>query len=199
MQRNDWHGVYSAITTKLDRDENVDLAAVADDVTFQLDARVHGIVCCGSLGEASTLTADEKLSIVATAKDASNGRAPVVLTIAEDFDPRRGAACRGSGGDRRRRPHGAAGDALRIDAARDDRPLPHRGGRERPRHHGLQQPDRLCRRRDAGDAGRDGGRAEIRGGQGILRRPAAADRHPQSARRALPAFHRRRRPRAWRA
>ncbi len=84
MQRNDWHGVYSAITTKLDRDENVDLAAVADDVTFQLDARVHGIVCCGSLGEASTLTADEKLSIVATAKDASNGRAPVVLTIAED-------------------------------------------------------------------------------------------------------------------
>ncbi len=84
MQRNDWHGVYSAITTKLDRDENPDLAAVAADVAFQLDARVHGIVCCGSLGEASTLTADEKLAIAATAKAASGGRAPVILTIAED-------------------------------------------------------------------------------------------------------------------
>jgi 4-hydroxy-tetrahydrodipicolinate synthase len=84
MLRNDWHGVYSAITTKLDRDENVDLAAVADDVRFQLDARVHGIVVCGSLGEASTLTADEKLAVARTAKEASAGRAPVVLTIAED-------------------------------------------------------------------------------------------------------------------
>jgi 4-hydroxy-tetrahydrodipicolinate synthase len=84
MKRNDWHGVYSAITTKLDRDENVDLAAVRADVAFQIDARVHGIVCCGSLGEASTLTADEKLAITAAAKDVSAGRAPVVLTIAED-------------------------------------------------------------------------------------------------------------------
>ena len=84
MQRNDWHGVYAAITTKLAVDESVDLAAVAADVDFQLEARVHGIVCCGSLGEASTLTADEKLAIAATAKQASDGRAPVVLTIAED-------------------------------------------------------------------------------------------------------------------
>ena len=84
MQRNDWHGVYSAITTKLAPDESVDLAAVKVDVAFQLEARVHGIVCCGSLGEASTLTADEKLSIAAAAKEASDGRAPVILTIAED-------------------------------------------------------------------------------------------------------------------
>ena len=45
---------------------------------------MHGIVCCGSLGEASTLTADEKLAIAPTAKEASDGRAPVILTIAED-------------------------------------------------------------------------------------------------------------------
>ncbi len=45
---------------------------------------MHGIVCCGSLGEASTLTADEKLAIAETVKEASGGRAPVILTIAED-------------------------------------------------------------------------------------------------------------------
>ncbi len=84
MQRNDWHGVYSAITTKLAPDQSVDLAAVAADVDFQLESQVHGIVCCGSLGETSTLTADEKLAIAATARESSGGRAPVILTIAED-------------------------------------------------------------------------------------------------------------------
>ncbi len=45
---------------------------------------MHGIVCCGSLGEASTLSAEEKLAIAAVAGAASRGRAPVILTIAED-------------------------------------------------------------------------------------------------------------------
>ena len=82
--RNDWHGVYSALTTKLDGNQNVDLKAVRADVDYQIDGRVHGIVVCGSLGEASTLTADEKIDILKAAKDAAGERVPVVLTIAED-------------------------------------------------------------------------------------------------------------------
>ena len=82
--RNDWRGVYSAITTKLTDAEEVDLAAVGADVDYQLEARVHGIVCCGSLGEASTLTADEKIDILKAAKERADGRAPVILTISED-------------------------------------------------------------------------------------------------------------------
>ena len=82
--RNDWHGVYSAITTKLDSRQDVDFAAVKADVEFQLDARVNAIVCCGSLGEASTLTADEKIDIVKAVKEQTRGRAPVMLTVAED-------------------------------------------------------------------------------------------------------------------
>lgn len=82
--RNIWAGVYSAITTKLDRAENVDFAAVAADVDFQISAGVHAIVCCGSLGEASTLVADEKIDILKAAKERADGRVPVMLTIAED-------------------------------------------------------------------------------------------------------------------
>jgi 4-hydroxy-tetrahydrodipicolinate synthase len=41
-------------------------------------------VVCGSLGEASTLTADEKIDILKAAIDRADGRAPVVLTIAQD-------------------------------------------------------------------------------------------------------------------
>jgi 4-hydroxy-tetrahydrodipicolinate synthase len=82
--RNDWHGVFAAITTKLDRAEGVDLPAVRADVAFQLEARVNAIVCCGSLGEASTLDADEKIAIAKAVKDEAGDRAPVILTIAED-------------------------------------------------------------------------------------------------------------------
>jgi len=82
--RNDWHGVYSAITTKLDSDQNVDLKAVQADVAFQIEAKVHGVVLCGSLGEASTLTADEKIDMVKAARDVADGRVPIVLTVSED-------------------------------------------------------------------------------------------------------------------
>jgi 4-hydroxy-tetrahydrodipicolinate synthase len=84
MMSNAWRGVYSAITTKLDEDQAVDLAAVRADVAFQIDGGVDGIVCCGSLGEASTLTANEKIAIALAAQEAAAGRVPVMLTIAED-------------------------------------------------------------------------------------------------------------------
>jgi 4-hydroxy-tetrahydrodipicolinate synthase len=78
-----WQGVFPAITTKFKADGSVDLAAVEADVAFQLEAGVDAIICCGSLGEASTLDADEKLAIADAAKRAA-GKAPVLLTIAED-------------------------------------------------------------------------------------------------------------------
>jgi len=81
--RSDWHGVFPAITTKFDAGGNVDLAAVTADVAFQSDAGVRGVICCGSLGEASTLEADEKMAIARAAKAAA-GSVPVFLTIAED-------------------------------------------------------------------------------------------------------------------
>ena len=56
MTESIWRGVHSAITTKLDEDENVDLDAVRADVALpDRGAASHAIVCCGSLGEASTL------------------------------------------------------------------------------------------------------------------------------------------------
>lgn len=84
MHKSDFRGVLPAITTKMTSDENVDLAGVAADVEFQISAGVDAVIVCGSLGEASTLTADEKLAIARTAIEASAGRKPVILTIAED-------------------------------------------------------------------------------------------------------------------
>lgn len=78
-----WAGVYTAITTKMDAAQEVDLDGVRGDVAFQFENGVDGIICCGSIGEASTLTADEKMAIAVAAKDVAGAR-PVLLTVAED-------------------------------------------------------------------------------------------------------------------
>lgn len=77
-----WKGVLPAITTNLTKDGALDHAALAAHCTWMIDSGCTGIVCCGSLGEAATLTFDEKIAVVATAVKAVGNRAPVVLGIA---------------------------------------------------------------------------------------------------------------------
>lgn len=84
MQKCDFEGVFPAITTKMDANEDVDLQGVREDVRFQIEAGVSGIIVCGSLGEASSLTADEKVAIAEAAIAEANGRVPILMTIAED-------------------------------------------------------------------------------------------------------------------
>jgi len=84
MTKADFTGILSAITTKLTSDQEVDLDAVKADVRFQIEGGVDKIIVCGSLGEASTLIADEKIAILEAALEAAGDEASVLLTIAED-------------------------------------------------------------------------------------------------------------------
>src|SRR5690349_17828428 len=84
MQKSDFRGVFPAITTKMTANEEVDLAAVRADVAYQIDSGVDGVIVCGSLGEASSLTREEKLAIAKAAIAEAAGRKPILLTIAED-------------------------------------------------------------------------------------------------------------------
>lgn len=84
MQKSDFRGVFPAITTKMTGDQEVDLAAVRADVAYQIEAGVDGVIVCGSLGEASSLTREEKLAIAKAAIEEAAGRKPILLTIAED-------------------------------------------------------------------------------------------------------------------
>jgi 4-hydroxy-tetrahydrodipicolinate synthase len=77
-----WKGVIPAITTNLKADLSVDHAALAAHCRWMIDSGCTGIVCCGSLGEAQTLTFDEKIAVVKTAVAAVGDRAPVALGIA---------------------------------------------------------------------------------------------------------------------
>ena len=77
-----WKGVIPAITTNLNADLTVDHAALAKHCRWMIDSGCTGLVLGGSLGEAATLSFDEKIAIVRTTVAAVGARAPVVLGIA---------------------------------------------------------------------------------------------------------------------
>src|SRR5215510_5248695 len=82
-----WKGVIPAITTNLDAGGAVDHAALGRHCEWLIRSGCTGIVCCGSLGEAATLSFDEKLAVTATCVKAVGRQAPVVLGIASLSTP----------------------------------------------------------------------------------------------------------------
>ena len=78
-----WEGVMPAITTKFTNDDKLDLDLFNKNINTQLDAGVSAIVLGGSLGEASTLTADEKNILTKNTISVTEGKIPIVVNIAE--------------------------------------------------------------------------------------------------------------------
>lgn len=77
-----WKGVFPAFTTKFTANDTLDLPLFEKGLQSQLNAGVDGIVLGGSLGEASTLTTEEKETLVKLAIEIA-GPVPVILNIAE--------------------------------------------------------------------------------------------------------------------
>lgn len=73
-----FEGVYVATATPFRSDGALDLEAVAHNCQQLMDAGVHGIVPCGSLGEYETLTDDERAGVMKATMDAAAGRVEVV-------------------------------------------------------------------------------------------------------------------------
>lgn len=83
MMNFNWQGVMPALTTQFDAQEQLNLEAFELNLVAQIEAGVHGIVLGGTLGEASTLTASEKVLLLKKAQDVISGRIPVIINIAE--------------------------------------------------------------------------------------------------------------------
>ena len=83
MQNPRWRGIFPAITTKFHADESLDAEGTARHIDFQIRNGIHGLVTCGSLGEASTLTLEEKVEVTRIAIKASAGRVPVLANVSE--------------------------------------------------------------------------------------------------------------------
>ena len=83
MKNPRWQGIFPAITTKFHADESIDAEGTARHIDFQIRNGIHGLVTCGSLGEASTLSLEEKLQVASIALEASGGRVPVLANVSE--------------------------------------------------------------------------------------------------------------------
>lgn len=82
MQVN-WQGVMPAVTTKFTTDDQLDLPLFSKNIEAQVAAGVHGIVLGGTLGEASTLSVEEKRILTRHTAKLVGGKVPVLINIAE--------------------------------------------------------------------------------------------------------------------
>ena len=79
----EWKGVYPAVTTKFTDDDKLDLKTFGLNIKAQLEAGVNGIVLGGTLGEASTLSDDEKTLLVKETINLVENKVPVIINVAE--------------------------------------------------------------------------------------------------------------------
>ena len=79
----EWEGVMPAVTTKFTDNDTLDMKMFETNIKAQLEAGVHGIVLGGTLGEASTLSDDEKRILTKETVSIVDGKVPVLLNIAE--------------------------------------------------------------------------------------------------------------------
>ena len=78
-----WTGVMPAVTTKFTESDTLDLVNFEINIKAQVAAGVSGIILGGTLGEASTLTAEEKRILIEKTVEIVGGKIPVIINIAE--------------------------------------------------------------------------------------------------------------------
>lgn len=83
MAAINWTGVFPAVTTQFDTELKLDLEATRKVIQALLRDGVSGLVMCGTVGENCSLSADEKRSVMALAKETAGGKVPVIAGIAE--------------------------------------------------------------------------------------------------------------------
>jgi len=74
-------GIIPAVTTPFDDEGSIDLPALERNVGALLEAGVHGFVATGTMGEAGSLSATERASVVGAVVAAADGRAPVIAGV----------------------------------------------------------------------------------------------------------------------
>ena len=74
-------GLFPAVVVPFDAEDRIDTAALRANVAHMLDAGVHGFVVNGTMGEAGSLSLEERGEVLATVVDLVAGRVPVVAGV----------------------------------------------------------------------------------------------------------------------
>jgi 4-hydroxy-tetrahydrodipicolinate synthase len=88
-ERIGWNGVFPAVTTQFKSDgaHTLDVEATARVIEGLVRDGVSGLIICGTVGEGTSLTRTEKVSLWETAVAVTKGRVPVIAGIAEFTTP----------------------------------------------------------------------------------------------------------------
>jgi 4-hydroxy-tetrahydrodipicolinate synthase len=78
-----WRGVFPAATTEFHPDYSLDLPATAKHIDAMIRAGVHGMIVLGTVGENCSLDYREKLDVIRAAREAIDGRVPLLTGVAE--------------------------------------------------------------------------------------------------------------------
>lgn len=78
----EWKGVFPAVTTKFNENDELDLPLFEKNLTAQIQAGVTGIIIGGSLGESSTVSVEELGQLVMSGLKVAAGKVPVIVNIA---------------------------------------------------------------------------------------------------------------------
>ena len=78
-----WKGVYPALLTPFKQDDSIDFDVYNKNLQAQIASGVDGIILGGTLGEASSLSNDEKKELLSFSKANIPSGFPVIINIAE--------------------------------------------------------------------------------------------------------------------
>ena len=78
-----WKGVFPAVTTKMNQDGKIDLAATQSSLDRLVDKGVSGVIVLPMLGENASLVPTEREAVIRASVEVVAGRVPVLSGLAE--------------------------------------------------------------------------------------------------------------------
>jgi 4-hydroxy-tetrahydrodipicolinate synthase len=76
-----FEGIIPAVTTPFTADDQVDVEALKANCEALVEAGVHGFVATGTMGEAGSLSSEERRTVVQAVVEAAAGRVPVTVGV----------------------------------------------------------------------------------------------------------------------
>lgn len=77
MKKILFKGAGSAVPTPFD-ENGVNIEEFQKFLKFQIESKIDALIVCGTTGESSTMTKDEKIEVIKCALEVSNGKVPVI-------------------------------------------------------------------------------------------------------------------------
>ena len=77
MKKIIFKGVASAVPTPFN-ESGTNIDEFKRFLDFQIDNKIDGLVVCGTTGESSTMSTEEKIEVIKCALEVSNGRIPII-------------------------------------------------------------------------------------------------------------------------